>query len=127
VIATLALTVVIVAKSEASVISPPAFTACNSPGVAAPVFAEFELPDGASIFKHFPALGITPEISDPSGPLHNGPLHLQALQGPVCNVPVFGPLHQGAPAPSFGNLILVTRADGDEWVFGYGSFDTFVP
>ncbi len=103
------------------------FTSCDGAAAPAAVMAEFDVSAGSDLFLHFPALGITPEISDPSGPLHNGPLHVRAIRGPVCNLPVFVPLGPAGTAPKAGNLILVTRPDGDLWVFGYGDFSTYVP
>jgi hypothetical protein len=119
---------VLVTTASAATPPVPAYTSCNSL-TAAPVLAEFDVPDGASLFKHFPALGITPEISNPGGPLHNGPLHIVALKGPVCNLPIYSPLLQpGAVAPLvFGNIIRVIKPDHDEWDIGYGDYDTFLP
>jgi hypothetical protein len=127
VLAASSLIVVVVA---ASVVGAPltGLISCGNGNVTAPVFAELDVPDGASIFKHLPNLGKTPEISDPSGPLHNGPLHVTIFKGQVCGLPaLMPPLQSGAPAPVFKDVVRVTRADGDAWYFSGVDLTTFVP
>lgn len=104
-----------------------AFTDCSTGG-GSTVFADIRIASGSSLLTHFPALGDTPEISDPNGPLHAGPLHVIALNGPVCSIPAYGPIPASdSSRERAGNVLRVIAADGDEWDFGYGDYATFVP
>lgn len=101
------------------------FTSCS--GLPAQAFTVLDLPDGASIFKHFPALGITPEIMDAHGPLHDGPLVAAAFKGDICEIPAYTPLGLGPASPKYRNLLVVTTRDGDSWYFADVDFTSYVP
>src|SRR5438128_1969377 len=53
----------------------PGLADCG-PGKNSTPTAQLDVPNGAAVLKHVPNLAYTPEISDASGPLHDGPLHL---------------------------------------------------
>jgi hypothetical protein len=124
-----ALTLIAVALA-ASVNGAPStgLVSCGPGSNPAPIFAEVDLPDGASIFKHFPNFGITPEISNPNGPLHRGPLHVTIFKGQVCGIPALGPVLQPGISRQavFTNVVRITKSDGDAWYFSDVDLTTFV-
>lgn len=95
-----------------------------------PVLAEFDVPDGPSIEEFLPELvATTPEITDPSGPLHEGPLHVVVFAGPHQAVPMYPPVPvEGDFEPYIPvDVVCVVRSDGDPWYFSGVDLSGLVP
>lgn len=103
----------------------PGLADCGPGRNSAPV-AELDVPNGAAILEHIPHSAVTPEITDPKGPLHDGPLHLILYAGVVCGLPVIGPIPDPSlPAPVYRDVLIVVRPDGDAWYLGEVDFTGF--
>jgi len=91
-----------------------------------PVFAEFDIPNGPALLERVP-LGISPEISEPGGPLHDGPLHVVVFRGPHLGVPVHRPLMAPGDLPPPTDVVCVIRPDGDTYYYSGVDLTNFVP
>jgi hypothetical protein len=91
-----------------------------------PVFAEFDILNGPALLERVP-LGISPEISEPGGPLHDGPLHVVVFRGPHLGVPVHRPLMAPDDLPPPTDVVCVVRPDGDTYYYSGVDLTKFVP
>lgn len=119
------LLLVIAAANAANipVVSPGS---CGRDQAGVPVLAEFDVPNGPALLERVP-LGISPEISEPGGPLHDGPLHVVVFRGPHLSVPVHRPLRAPHDLPPPTDVVCVIRPDGDTYYYSSVDLTTFVP
>jgi hypothetical protein len=123
--------VLAIALPGASYAAPTGLVSCGASNVP-DLVADFDVPNGLSVFEHLPLLGLTPELSDPAGPLYTGPLNVTVFAGDVCGVPVHLPLLAGGASssvssPVLHNVVRITRTDGDAWYLSDVDLSQLVP
>lgn len=94
---------------------------CARDEAGVPVFAEFDVPNGPALAQFLPELVAgTPEITDPNGPLHQGPLHVVVFAGRHDAVPAYPALpDEGMSYDDYApvDVVCIVRPDGDPWYF----------
>lgn len=91
-----------------------------------PVLAEFDVPNGPALLDVVP-LGISPEISDPNGPVHDGPLHVVIFKGQHLAVPEHRPFAAPPDLPPPTDVVCVITPNGETHYYSEVDLTDFLP
>jgi hypothetical protein len=97
-------------------------SSCSRNQAGTPIFAEFDMPNGAAFWSHFPNAGKAPELV-----AMPGPVHVVAFVGTHHGVPVVSYALGATQAPVFQNVVCVIAPDGHETYYAEIPFTGFTP
>jgi hypothetical protein len=111
--ASLLVIIAVAAANNLPIVSP---SSCGRDQAGVPVLAEFDVPNGPALLDVVP-LGISPEISDPNGPVHEGPLHVVIFKGPHLGMPAHRPFVTPPDLPPPTDVVCVITPDGATYYY----------